>query len=336
MSDQVDRLKAEIRRLRKTVDALSPSLDHLLARRGFKIYKKERSDDLLVPRIAYAETFYEQLKRYSFRLFLRDIIKHQVAFSREDVARYSTEEVTSDYIDFLLDAGIVECSGQNTYRLRKIPVRSFGTTLEWFVAKLIRDDFGIQTVWGVKFRRARVGGDYDIIGKIDSGLLYMEVKSSPPKQIYDREISSFLNRAEDLAPMISLFFVDTELRMKDKIVPMFEEALFLRHQRIIPITRLVKELFQIGKKIYIINAKGGISTNIEKVLIHKFTAGSDSDSGRGDMSSIDICAVCAWRADCRKKFSISGRDIHCPDFSRDWSTPKGEDETESEGHAEDT
>jgi hypothetical protein len=27
--------------------------------------------------------------------------------------------------------------------------------------------------------------------------------------------------------------------------------------------------------------------------------------------------VCAWRVDCKKKFSISGRDIRCPDFSRD-------------------
>jgi len=34
---------------------------------------------------------------------------------------------------------------------------------------------------------------------------------------------------------------------------------------------------------------------------------------------IDICAVCAWRAQCQKKFSISGRDIKCPDFVRDIS-----------------
>jgi hypothetical protein len=34
---------------------------------------------------------------------------------------------------------------------------------------------------------------------------------------------------------------------------------------------------------------------------------------------IDICIVCAWRADCKKKFSVSGRDIRCPDFVRDLS-----------------
>ncbi len=40
----------------------------------------------------------------------------------------------------------------------------------------------------------------------------------------------------------------------------------------------------------------------------------------------DICVVCAWRADCQKKFSVSGRDIRCPDFVRDLSLPKDEKE----------
>ena len=32
---------------------------------------------------------------------------------------------------------------------------------------------------------------------------------------------------------------------------------------------------------------------------------------------MDICAICAWRATCQKKFSMSGKDVRCPDFSRD-------------------
>jgi hypothetical protein len=34
---------------------------------------------------------------------------------------------------------------------------------------------------------------------------------------------------------------------------------------------------------------------------------------------VDICAVCAWRATCQKKFSVSGRDMRCPDFTKDLS-----------------
>lgn len=40
----------------------------------------------------------------------------------------------------------------------------------------------------------------------------------------------------------------------------------------------------------------------------------------------DICVVCAWRADCQKKFSVSGRDVRCPDFVKDLSLPKDEEE----------
>ncbi len=94
----------------------------------------------------------------------------------------------------------------------------------------------------------------------------MEIKSSPPKQIYDREVSSFLNRIDDLVPDIAVFFVDTELRMKDKIVPMFEDELKKRYGRPVTAERLVKELFHISEKIFIINAKGGITANIRTVL----------------------------------------------------------------------
>ncbi|GAB4419023.1 MAG: hypothetical protein OHK0032_14960 [Thermodesulfovibrionales bacterium] len=46
-------------------------------------------------------------------------------------------------------------------------------------------------------------------------------------------------------------------------------------------------------------------------------------------ASVEICSVCAWRATCQKKFSISGKDIRCPDFVRDVSI-KGEKEKEEE------
>ncbi len=258
-------LKAEIKRLRKIISEHTPSLEVMLKRRGFTVYKKEPSDDLLVPDKKYISDFYEKLKKYSFRLFLRDIIKHQNSFTLEKVTKYATRQVSTQYLDFLLKAGIAETIGKS-YRLKKRPVKSFGETLEWFVARLIEKDFQAETIWGVKFKRPQVGGDYDLIAKVDSSLLYMEIKSSPPKQIYDREITAFLNRVEDLSPEVSIFFMDTELRMKDKIVPMFEDELQSRYKKSVPIKRIVKELFHINKKIFIINSKGSISTNIETVL----------------------------------------------------------------------
>jgi hypothetical protein len=34
---------------------------------------------------------------------------------------------------------------------------------------------------------------------------------------------------------------------------------------------------------------------------------------------VEICIVCAWRENCQKKFSVSGKNIKCPDFARDLS-----------------
>lgn len=45
-------------------------------------------------------------------------------------------------------------------------------------------------------------------------------------------------------------------------------------------------------------------------------------------SKKDICIVCAWRATCQKKFSISGKDIHCPDFVRDLTIKEEEKKPE--------
>lgn len=264
-SDETQALREEIKRLRKSLSELTPPLDVLLRRRGFRIYKKEPSEDLLLPEKEFIGGFYEMMKRYSFRLFLRDVIKHQRFFRLENVTRYATLEVTKDYLEYIRKIGLVE-KLPDGFRLLLGPVKSFGETLEWFVAEILKVEFSAEAIWGIRFKRPRVGGDYDLVAKVDGSILYMEIKSSPPKQIYQQEISAFFDRVFDLSSEISIFFVDTELRMKDKIVPMFDEELKIRHVNPPKVVRMEKELFQILDRIFIINAKDSIATNIEKVL----------------------------------------------------------------------
>jgi hypothetical protein len=209
------------------------------------------------------------MKKYSFRLFLREVIKHQEFFKLENVTRYATQEVTKDYVEYMIKTGLVE-KLPDGFRLTIGPIKSFGETLEWFVSKIFKVEFAAEAIWGIRFKRPRVGGDYDLIAKVDGKILYMEIKSSPPKQIYQKEITAFFDRLSDFLPGIGIFFVDTELRMKDKIVPMFEEELKVRYVNPPKIIRMEKELFQIGSRIFIINAKDSIAANIEKVFIWYF------------------------------------------------------------------
>jgi hypothetical protein len=264
-SEELLFLREEVRRLRKALNQWTPSLAMLLKRRGFTIYKKEPSDDLFIPAKRYIDDYYRMLHKYSFRLFLRDVIKHQQSFTVEQVACYATPVVTKEYLDYLSSVKLIKKKGIG-FVLAKGPIMSFGETLEWYVSELFKREFGSEAVWGVKFKRPRVGGDYDVIAKLDGSLFYSEVKSSPPKQIYDSEITAFLDRVDDLAPAIAVFLMDTELRMKDKLVPLFEKALEKRYDRPPKVLRMERELFQIRDRIFIINAKESILRNIETVI----------------------------------------------------------------------
>ena len=263
--DELRNLRAEVKMLRKALGRQSPDLDILLRRRGFTIYKKEPTANLLTPARTHRASYYQALHKYSFRLFLRDVIKHRDGFMLQDVARYATPAVTKHYIDLLLSFRLLKKKAK-AYSLAKGAVTSFGPTLEWYIAELFKREFGSETAWGVKFKRPRVGGDYDVLARIGGSLFYIEVKSSPPKQIYDSELSAFLDRVDDLAPAVAVFLMDTELRMKDKLVPMFEAELARRSAYPPPVVRLERELFRVRDRIFIINAKESIARNLETVM----------------------------------------------------------------------
>jgi hypothetical protein len=47
-----------------------------------------------------------------------------------------------------------------------------------------------------------------------------------------------------------------------------------------------------------------------------------------------ICAVCAWRATCQKKFTVSGKDMRCAEFVRDVTIKEEPEETVEEKKGE--
>ena len=47
-------------------------------------------------------------------------------------------------------------------------------------------------------------------------------------------------------------------------------------------------------------------------------------------SNANICIICAWRATCQKKFSVSGKDMKCTDFVKDVSIQDKEESDETD------
>lgn len=276
LNDKVRALLRENRLLKGIKGHDVDSLMGMLYRRGMKIFRMNDSDDLLLaPSVpeSIRDEFIDRLHHYSFRLFLMDLIRYKNEARVSDLVRYCSPEAASEYLGFLIEAGAVEEFEPGRFRATQ-PVRSFGGTLEWYVYRLFRDEFAVPALYGVRFKGTEKSGDYDILADVEGMLLYMEVKSSPPRGIEAHQVSAFLDRVEELIPHAAIFFDDTQLRMKDKLVPIFEEELRLRAERRgsdPPETiRLMDEIFLFGRRLYLMNSKKSVAGNLRLCLRHLF------------------------------------------------------------------
>jgi len=272
----IERTLADIRRTLETLEQIldrGVSLENLLRARGLLIHQKNPAINVLLPDPTDAEgqdRFYHLLKKYSFRLFLRDVIERQQDFEPEALTHYCSLDSAKEYLQALLELGLAEDCGSNHYRLKGENVWSFGGTLEWFIAEIFRREFGAEAFYGVSFRETGVGGDYDVIALWAGKLVYVEVKSSPPRGVESQQVGIFLDRLWDLLPDVAIFFVDTHLRMKDKIVVLFEEEISRRNgehaEQSFPVRRLQDELFHINHCVYLVNSKPNIASNLQVCL----------------------------------------------------------------------
>ncbi|MCX7822799.1 MAG: hypothetical protein N2260_05075 [Syntrophobacterales bacterium] len=240
----------------------------LMRQRGFNILSSNSLSDVLLPvsedpKIHFL--YYKYLGRYSFRLFLKDLLHKGEGSDWRSISRYCSYKTAKTFIKFLSQAGIVKFGEDGlSYRYTGPLVKSFGATLEWYVAEIMRREFLAPTLFGVKLSETLHGGDYDVLSILQGYLIYIEVKSSPPRGVERPMVEAFVHRLGDLSPDITIFLVDTELRMSDKIVVLFEEVTGRKPQRII------RELFYLDGYIYIINTKRSIGSNIRRCLQHFF------------------------------------------------------------------
>lgn len=236
----------------------------MLRRRGFEVLLSNPVQYLLFPPgldAAFEDELYLMLRKYSFRIFAREVIKRRKSFRAEDLLKYSTLEWVEKYLSFLFGLGVIEKTGAGEYRLKSEAVFSFGDTLEWFVAQVFEREFSSPALWGVRLAGATAGGDYDVVASVEGKLVYVEVKSSPPKNIEEVDVAAFIARVLALKPSLAIFIEDTRLRMKDKIIPFFEAMLEGRE-----IKRLQGETFTIEGKILVTNSAPSLVANLALCL----------------------------------------------------------------------
>jgi hypothetical protein len=256
------------------------SLEHLCRCRGLSLGRINPTEDVLLPpdpEQGTLDLYIKLLDHYALRLLLREVIKARSGDDwkrgRRSVERFCSPEVVDGYLDQLIGLGVLTIDSSGIPKVNKV-VRNFGDTYEWYVSRVLERDFGCQAVWGARFNSQVSGGDHDVISSLAGNLLYMEVKTSPPKHIESPEVTAFVKRLDDISPDIAVFHNDTHLRMKDKLVPLVEEAIASVTSRSMSFERLEREIFHLGGSIYIINSKPDLRRNLNAVFGHYFRTGS--------------------------------------------------------------
>lgn len=291
---EIESLKATVSLLQGQVEALC--LDHmagkgpveaLLWQRGASVLAHgDRTRVILPAGVTPRQTvrFYDLMRRYSFRLFLRELLQSPSGEGFGSLNRYCSEKVVRSYLAVLSELGVVRLLNGGRYELIPKHITSLGPTLEWYVSEVLQRELLAPALFNVRFRNTRYGGDYDVITFLAGRLVYVEVKSSPPRGVELPAISAFLNRLDDLQPQLAIFLVDTELRMRDKMAPLFAEALQARQGsgEAPAVTPLVAEVFHISHRIYIANSRKGIYSNL-RLCIRDFFRW-EGRSGQKDVS----------------------------------------------------
>jgi hypothetical protein len=246
----------------------------MLKRRNFELLSSNGTERLVFPKFypkRSKEKLLALLHSYGFRTVLKDAILHKDGFTVKDLTHYCSEETARLYLKELILLKLAKKRKDGSCQMvRSKEIFSLGDTLEWFLADLLNEELECDALWNVTLSGLPSGGDFDVLADFENHLLYIEVKSSPPKSIEAENITSFLNRVNDLRPDMALFFEDTTLRMKDKILPIFEDELARRFKDIGHLLtprfeQIHDETYRYGS-LFITNSKPGVLENLRQCL----------------------------------------------------------------------
>jgi len=207
----------------------------------------------------------ERLGHYAFRLFLRGAILRPRGFLPREATRYVGAAKARELAEAAVVLHLAVRLPRGRYRVAR-RARSFGGTLEWWLGRELRERLGFEVATGVRTGARGVGGDLDVVAAGEGKLVYVEAKSSPPKHVAAAEVRAFLRRVEALRPDLALFVVDTALRVSDKVLPMFAEALRRAGASPPEPRRVVRETWALGPHLFVVNAREDLMENVCRAI----------------------------------------------------------------------
>lgn len=229
----------------------------MLVRRG--LHPRPATPDLPFPpdlSDAQADRIADRLSHYAFRLFLRGAILAGGPFRPADTTRYVGAAEAGRMAAELVRLGLAERAARGRFRLLR-PAANFGGTLEWWVGRELARRLAAEVVTGIRSGSPGVGGNLDVVAALEGKLVYLELKSSPPKHVSHEELRAFVARVRALRPDLAVLVVDTALRLGDKVLPDLVRLL----PGVAPV-RLLRENFRVAPHLYAVNARQDLIENV--------------------------------------------------------------------------
>jgi hypothetical protein len=126
------------------------------------------------------------------------------------------------------------------------------------VARELARRLAVDVAFGVRAGAPGVGGDLDVVAAVEGKLVYVELKSGPPKHLMPAEVGAFLRRIRALRPHASVLAIDTALRLADKVLPMLAEA---ARQASAP-RRIRRDVWLVAPGLYAVSARQDLVENL--------------------------------------------------------------------------
>ena len=214
----------QIKALAKAVHDEMYSVENTLKRRGYVYAGGGRVGNVILPcRESDIDRFFKYMGSRTFRQILKKIITKKSNIYQADFAAECSPNKLKEYLGFLESSSVLTKQSVSSFSLA-LDVDDFGYTFEWYVSELFKRELNCTAEWGVRVKNISIGGDFDVLARVEAELAYVETKSASPESISSSEIEHFLQRDQELDPDISILLVDTRDDLSN-LVARFEEII---------------------------------------------------------------------------------------------------------------
>ncbi len=164
-----------------------------------------------------------------------------------------------DYLLFMERLGII--TKKNGVYIANFPISFIGNLLEWLIGKFLSEELHLETLINVRLKGFENGGDIDIISRIETKLVMIECKESPPNNVPFTELKHICERVNTFKPDIFIFAIDTTLSIKRNITDNLEKICKTNF------IKLREGVYKNSTTFFVVSSKRDLLQNISFAII---------------------------------------------------------------------